>query len=361
GGDLLTRQVAGRRAEQPDDRLRALAWRRRPRQRDELQPRLVERLGGRPARAGGRLEELLLHRRVDDPRQDGVDADAARGVRVREAARDRAERGLRGAVDRLLERRGAAGGDGRERDDRAAVAQERAERLAEEVRRLGVDGDDRVPVLLGRLRDRLRPHDPVRDHEVVARSRRADEGVSPGGGREVRDHRLGPGPARLGEVGGDDRRAALEQQLGDGPPDPARGAGDRRPLPRERHSAASRSRSRSTATATISSRPRTTSCQNDSMLSSTMPLLTTPITSTPRIVPTIEPRPPARLAPPRTTAVLAENSSPVAALPEPCPVCEATSRPVSPTASPERTKPAKITRRVRMPARRAAAGLAPIA
>ena len=53
------------------------------------------------------------------------------------------------------------------------------------------------------------------------------------------------------------------------------------------------------------------------MFSSTIPLLTTPMISTPRIVPTIEPRPPARLAPPSTTAVIAENSSPVAALPEP--------------------------------------------
>ena len=37
------------------------------------------------------------------------------------------------------------------------------------------------------------------------------------------------------------------------------------------------------------------------------------------IVPMIEPRPPARLAPPRITAVTAWNSSPTAAFPEPCP------------------------------------------
>jgi hypothetical protein len=65
---------------------------------------------------------------------------------------------------------------------------------------------------------------------VVERPRGRGERRAALAGREVGGDRLGAGePLDRGDVGRDDRRAALEQELRGRAADPARGAGDRGP------------------------------------------------------------------------------------------------------------------------------------
>src|SRR5581483_9951504 len=145
------------------------------------------------------------------------------------------------------------------------------EQLAQEVEGLRVDGEYRVPVLLGRLLDRLRPDDAVREHEVIART------------GHLGQHRAALARCKVGgevgarKVAAEDIGAALPQDVDHRRSDAAGRAGDDGPLAVEPHSRAIRSRSWSMATAAMSSRLRTTSCQNETTLSSTSPLLMTPI------------------------------------------------------------------------------------
>ena len=206
----------------------------------------------------------------------------------------------------------------------------------------------------------------MRDDEVVAAARppRRAPRVPPSVPRSAATARA-PGEVDRRDVRRDHRAPRSSRSSATAAADPAAGAGDRgaavkskvRSFRGRAAGGAGRSRRRRSAAG-----PRTTSCQNDSTLSSTSPLLTTPMTSTPRIVPMIEPRPPARLAPPRIDRGHRRELEPDRR------VARALARsarrrggPVSPTARPESTKAKKITRRVRIPARRAAVGFAPIA
>src|SRR4051794_18590917 len=105
-----------------------------------------------------------------------------------------------------------------------------------------------------------------------------------------------------------------------------------------------RTRRRSNDTARISSVPRATSCQNELTFSSVSPLLRTAITSSPNTVPTIAPRPPARLAPPSTTAVITDNSRPLPALVDAALSWDTLISAASATHSPDSRKAMKISR-----------------
>src|SRR5581483_3707996 len=75
-----------------------------------------------------------------------------------------------------------------------------------------------------------------------------------------------------------------------------------------RHASVRRRRTASNPTAEMSRLPRTTSCQKDSTFRSVSPLSMMPRIRRPMTVPKIDPRPPARLAPPRITAVTTFSS-----------------------------------------------------
>ena len=77
-------------------------------------------------------------------------------------------------------------------------------------------------------------------------------------------------------------------------------------------------------------------------------------------VPITVPRPPKRLVPPRTTAVITVSSNPVAELAEPEPSRAAISSPAIPAAKPVKTSVIMSTRRVLTPDRRTDSTLEPI-
>ena len=104
------------------------------------------------------------------------------------------------------------------------------------------------------------------------------------------------------------------------------------------------------------------SCQSTSTPASARPLRNTPTISAPISVPTIEPRPPNRLVPPITTAVM---ESRLAVAPES--ELTAPMRPIStqPATRADQAgdarRRASSVRSVLMPARRAASGSSPVA
>ena len=79
------------------------------------------------------------------------------------------------------------------------------------------------------------------------------------------------------------------------------------------------------------------------------------------MVPNIEPRPPARLAPPRTIAVITSSSKPRAAFGSAADSCEQRTAPASAAPTDERTNVIKSNRLERIPTTRAAFGFEPIA
>ena len=83
--------------------------------------------------------------------------------------------------------------------------------------------------------------------------------------------------------------------------------------------------------------------------------------TSPTRVPTIEPRPPLRLAPPSTIAVTTDSSMPMPKRPEPTPSCDVRMMPLSAQAAAERMKPKKMKRFESTPTSRAADGFEPIA
>ena len=171
------------------------------------------------------------HGRADQPGRDGVDADAARAELDRQRLGQRAQRCLRGGVDRRRRARHREHGDGLDRGDADHGAARRhapGEALQQEEGRTGIDRDHAFPVLEPDLRERQSLDDAgAVDEHVDARAGRAHGGERRLDveqiGRHVRTRLRG---RRRRDVDGHDLEAVAGQALDAGAPDAARASGD---------------------------------------------------------------------------------------------------------------------------------------
>jgi hypothetical protein len=187
-----------------------------------------------------RESSSVLHRRVDEPRKNRVDADRDFRECVREGARDRRDRRLgRGVGCDLNGRRQFRRARGHVHDCTAGP-QTRADGLAEEEHRLGVDGHDRPPVLAADLEDRLHADDPGCIHEEVRAGRVFRESLLGGRVGDIDDFGPDPFVRELAKpAGGDVHREHIDALRCEAArrctPDAAGSPGDDCPLRARRH------------------------------------------------------------------------------------------------------------------------------
>src|SRR5271157_1567267 len=117
----------------------------------------------------------------------------------------------------------------------------------------------------------------------------------------------------------------------------------------------------SSATATMMSTPIANSCQSTSSPASDTAERNTPTISAPTRVPTIEPRPPNRLVPPITTAVMLSRLPLAPAVGLIAPMRPISAQPAIAAMSPASVYTLSKIRSVSMPASRAASGSSPVA